>query len=98
MQADFILVAERRRDSTLRILRARVSDLTLHQHRNFASRRQFNRRPQSCDSGANDQKIGIRRSGWHDEMVYLKPARFYKRRHVGAAALAAYSIRARQPS
>src|SRR5206468_534338 len=40
MKADFIFIAERRRDSTLRILCAGVRDLPLNQHCDFPSRRQ----------------------------------------------------------
>src|SRR4051794_21734540 len=79
MKADFIFIAERRRNSTLRILCAGVRDLALDQHCDFPSRSQLNSRAQTGDSGANDEKISIAGSGWHDEMVYLKPAPFYNR-------------------
>ena len=65
MQADFIFVAEGRSDPPLSILRAGVGDFTLDQNKNASGGRQFDGGAKSGDSGANDDKIRPRGSGWH---------------------------------
>ena len=88
VQADLIFVAERCGDSALRELRAGIRDLALHKHHHPPRRSEFDRCPQACNSCADDQKIGLRRGGWHDRMVYLKSAAFYKRARSSAVRLA----------
>src|SRR6185437_4147118 len=65
VQADFILVAERRSYPALRILRAGIGDLAFREHQHTTRGSEFDRRAQPCDSSADDEKVCFRSDGWH---------------------------------
>ncbi len=65
VQADFVFVAEGRGDPALRQLCARIRNFALGKHKNAPGGGQFNGGAQSGNSGADDEKISFRPSGWH---------------------------------
>ena len=70
MQADFVFVAERGGDATLRPMRGGVSHFLLSQNHDSACACQFNGRSQPGDAGTNDNKISFSWRSLHLEKCY----------------------------
>ncbi len=61
MQANFIVIAERGRNTALRILRVGLGDFALGQAKHAARRRKFHRGAQAGNTRANNDEIGFGR-------------------------------------
>jgi hypothetical protein len=70
VQADFIFIAERRGDATLRKLRVGVGNFALGEHRHSSRRRKLDGSSQSGNSRSDDQKIRFSRYRLHWKKWY----------------------------
>ena len=65
MQPNFVVVAECRCDTTLRVLGVRLRDLALGEAKHATRGGKFHRRAQAGDTRANNDEIGFGRKSWH---------------------------------
>jgi hypothetical protein len=65
MKRNFVVIAERSGDSTLRILRVGFGDFTLGEAENAAGGSEFHGGAKSGNTRANNDEIGLRRKSWH---------------------------------
>src|SRR5215472_4066299 len=67
MKADFVLIAQRRGNSALRILRVGFSDLAFGETKNTSIGGKLHRSTQAGDAGAHNDEVGFSRQRCHEE-------------------------------